>query len=189
MFNNASNYHEWTYLIIYHGSLAMFFLISMGFYQPVDHNHILPGLLHVWIYHIHLRRIVVAVQWNIKQKHSAIICMFYWMHCLYPYYSDAIMSAMVSQISGISIICSTVCSGADQRKHQSCASMAFVRGIHRWRWRWFPLTWKMFPFDDVIMHVWAKTRSNNYWHCERSLFDNSIQNQVQAKPWTRDFGC
>ena len=26
----------------------------------------------------------------------------------------------------------TVCSGADQRKHQSSASLAFVRGIHRW---------------------------------------------------------
>ena len=27
--------------------------------------------------------------------------------------------------------CSTMCSGADQRKHQSSASLAFVRGIHR----------------------------------------------------------
>ena len=40
------------------------------------------------------------------------------------------------------------------QKHQSCASLAFVRGIHRWlvdssdkR----PVTRKMFPFDDVIM--------------------------------------
>ena len=33
---------------------------------------------------------------------------------------------------GVSIICSTACSGADQRKHQSSASLAFVRGIHRW---------------------------------------------------------
>ena len=41
------------------------------------------------------------------------------------------MSAMVSQITGISIDCSTVCS-ADQRRHQSSASLAFVRGIHRW---------------------------------------------------------
>ena len=41
-----------------------------------------------------------------------------------------------------------------QRKHQSSASLAFVRGIHRrpvnspHKW---PVTWKMFPFDDVIM--------------------------------------
>ena len=37
-----------------------------------------------------------------------------------------------SQITGVSIICSPVCSGADQRKHQSSASLAFGRGIDRW---------------------------------------------------------
>ena len=40
------------------------------------------------------------------------------------------MGAMASQITSVSIICSTVCSGADQRRHQSSASLAFVRGIH-----------------------------------------------------------
>ena len=44
--------------------------------------------------------------------------------------SDVITSAMTSQITGVSIVCSTVCSGADQRKCQSSASLAF--GIHRW---------------------------------------------------------
>ena len=44
--------------------------------------------------------------------------------------------------------------GADQRKHQSSASLAFVRGIHRrpvnspHKW---PVTRKMLPFHDVIM--------------------------------------
>ena len=46
--------------------------------------------------------------------------------------TDVKMNAMASQITGVSIVCSTVCSGADQRKHQSIASLAFVRGIHRW---------------------------------------------------------
>ena len=41
------------------------------------------------------------------------------------------MGAMVSQITSLTIIYSTVYSGADQRKHQSSASLAFVRGIHR----------------------------------------------------------
>ena len=44
--------------------------------------------------------------------------------------------------------------GADQRIHQSCASLAFVRGIHRWPVNSppkGPVTRKMFPFDDVIM--------------------------------------
>ena len=48
----------------------------------------------------------------------------------------------------------TVYSGTDQIKSQSSASLAFVPGIHRWpvnsTQKW-PVTWKMFPFDDVIM--------------------------------------
>ena len=47
------------------------------------------------------------------------------------YYNDAIMSDMASQIPGASIVYSTVCSGAGQRKYQSSASLAFVGGIHR----------------------------------------------------------
>ena len=48
------------------------------------------------------------------------------------HYSDVIMSVMASQITGVSIDCSAVCSGTDQRKHQSSTSLAFVRGIHCW---------------------------------------------------------
>ena len=65
------------------------------------------------------------------------------------------MSAMAPQINGVSIVCSTnLCSGEDQRKHQSPASLAFVRGIQRWPVNSLhkgPITRKMFPFDDVIM--------------------------------------
>ena len=70
------------------------------------------------------------------------------------HYSDAIMSAIAPQITNPTIVYWTVYSGSDQRKHQSSASLAFVRGIHRWpvnspnKW---PVTRKMFPFDDVIM--------------------------------------
>ena len=48
------------------------------------------------------------------------------------HYCDVIMGAMASQIISLTIVYSTVHSGADQRKHQSFASLAFVRGIHRW---------------------------------------------------------
>ena len=41
------------------------------------------------------------------------------------------MSAVASQITSIMIVYATVCSGTDQRKHQSSASLAFVQGIHR----------------------------------------------------------
>ena len=70
------------------------------------------------------------------------------------HYNDVVMSAMASRITSLTIVYSTVYSGANQRKHQSSASLAFVRGIHRWpvnsQHKW-PVTRKMFPFDDVIM--------------------------------------
>ena len=51
------------------------------------------------------------------------------MHAFTEYhYSDVIMGAMASQITSLTIVYSTVYSGADLRKHQSSASMAFVRG-------------------------------------------------------------
>ena len=70
------------------------------------------------------------------------------------HYNDAIMSLMASQITSLTIVYSTVYSGTDQRRHQSSASLAFVRGIHRWPVKSphkGPVTPKMFPFDDVIM--------------------------------------
>ena len=71
--------------------------------------------------------------------------------CLH--YSDAIMNTMASQITGVQIIYSTVCSGANQRKHQNSASLAFVRGIPVNSPHKGPVTRKMFPFHEVIMYV------------------------------------
>ena len=42
------------------------------------------------------------------------------------------MGVMASQITSLVIVYSTVYSDADQRKRQSSASLAFVRGIHQW---------------------------------------------------------
>ena len=70
------------------------------------------------------------------------------------HYNDVIMGTIASQIINLTIVYSTVYSDADQRKHQSSASLAFLRGFHRGpvnsphKW---PITRKMFPFDDVIM--------------------------------------
>ena len=101
--------------------------------------------------------------------HIHIICVLYWkilecgrllksflVNCkdFKIHYSDVTMGTIASQITSLTIVYSTVYSGADQRKHQSSASLAFVRGIHRGpvnslhKW---PVTRKMFPFDDVIM--------------------------------------
>ena len=63
------------------------------------------------------------------------------------------MSMMASQITGISIVCSTVGSGTNQRKHQNSASLAFVREIHQWLVNSphkGPVMRNMFPFDDIM---------------------------------------
>ena len=44
------------------------------------------------------------------------------------------MTTIASQITSLTVVYSTVYSDADQRKHQSSASLAFVWGIHRDRW-------------------------------------------------------
>ena len=66
------------------------------------------------------------------------------------------MGKMASQITSLTIVSSTVYTGAYQRKHQSSASLAFVWGIHRAPGNSphkSPVTREMFPFDDVIMHT------------------------------------
>ena len=70
------------------------------------------------------------------------------------HYGDVIMGAIASQITSLTIVYSTVYSDSDQRKHQSSASLAFVRGIHRGPVNSphkGPVTRNFFPFDDVIM--------------------------------------
>ena len=72
------------------------------------------------------------------------------------HYNGVIMGTISSQITSLTIVYSIVYSYADERKHQSSVSLAFVWGIrrgpvnspHKW-----PVTQKMFPFDDVIMEM------------------------------------
>ena len=74
-------------------------------------------------------------------------------HC-----NDVTMSTMASQITSLTIVYSTIYSDTDRRKHQSSTSLAFVWGIYRWPMNSphkGPVTWKMFPFDDIMMHQQA----------------------------------
>ena len=80
------------------------------------------------------------------------------------HYNDVIMSTIASQITSLTIVYPTVYSRADQRKHQSSASLAFVWGIHRWPVNSphkGPVTREMLPFDDVSIVkcclVWSLT--------------------------------
>ena len=49
----------------------------------------------------------------------------------YQHYCDVIMGTVASQITSVTIVYTTVYADADQSKHQSSASLAFVWGIHR----------------------------------------------------------
>ena len=86
---------------------------------------------------------------------------------------DIIIGTMASQITSLTIVYSAVYSGTYQRKHQSSASLAFMRGIHQGQvnspHKW-PVTRKMCPFDDVIMRMSVSLcplslflRDNNYF--------------------------
>ena len=102
-----------------------------------------------------------------------------WMQLFH--YDDVIMGTIASQITSLTMVYSTVYSGADQRKHQSSASLAFVRGIHRWAVNSQyngPVTQKMFPFDDVIMYFL-------YIRCriEKCLLLISKYSQVRVHLW------
>ena len=65
------------------------------------------------------------------------------------HYSDVIMGTMAFQITSLTIVYSTVYSGADQTKRLSSASLDFVSPVnssHKWA-----VTRKLFPFDDILM--------------------------------------
>ena len=153
----------------------------------------IPTLFAVGSFYLHLNP-GVHILWNSKtityhdtvcslMSHSCVtICLFSITICWWPTSSLALqwlqMGAIVSQITSLTIVFSTVISDADQRKHQSSASLAFVRGIHRGpvnsphKW---PITRKIFPFDDVIMapiYQWE-------------LYPDSLQSKAFTRPVDR----
>ena len=74
-------------------------------------------------------------------------------------------------ITSLTIVYSAVYSGADERIHQSSASLAFVGGIHRWPVNSphrGPVTRKMFSFYYLIMPI-CKTWSSTFSRAERSI--------------------
>ena len=85
------------------------------------------------------------------------------------------MGTKVLQITSLTIVYSTVCSGSDQRKHQCSASLAFVRTIHRWPVNSphkGPVMRRMTPFDDVIMN---KIKNTNMIRTVHSFYHEFLQ--------------
>ena len=136
----------------------LFFLL-LFFYQSVTFF-----LLPIFLLLFYLLKIVTSFPVSLSPSTLLTISCYLFSCDLFPtqncylsavtffpvHYSNATISVMVSQITSLMI----VYSGADQRKHQSSASLAFVRGIHRWPVNSLhkgPVTQKRIPFDDVIM--------------------------------------
>ena len=111
--------------------------------------------------------------WNLIFKMKKVY--FLWVNVM-CHYSDVIMSAMASQITSLMIVSSTVYSDADQRKHQSSASLAFLGGIHlspvnspHKR----PVMREMLPYDDAIMtYITADKKSVIVWCNACCIFIN-----------------
>ena len=94
-------------------------IIKVSYYWPfVMGNHRRWTVDHLKCCHLWER---VSISWVQNQ-----------IPVLIDHYNDVVVSAMASQITSLTIIYSTVLSGADQWKHQSSASLALARGIHRW---------------------------------------------------------
>ena len=95
---------------------------------------------------VHMKPLCYMNVCNYNEKHKQFTCVWRGLY----HYTDVIMSTMASQITSLTIIYTTVYLSVDQRKYQSSASLAFVRGIHRWPVNSphnRPLTRKMSPFD------------------------------------------
>ena len=91
------------------------------------------------------------------------------------------MGAIAYLITSLTIVYSIVYSDVDQRKHQSSASLAFVRGIHRGSvnspHKW-PVTRKMFPFDDVIMILANRDSGNDLLPVSHQAISRTISADI-----------
>ena len=163
-------------------------------FVPSPHNRILLSIGY--------SRFIAPYTWRPEQSAPSIHTLWYQQHqglvtairmlAIWPekyecfpgspysaHYNDVIMGTMASQITSLTIVYSTVYSDADQRKHQSSASLAFVRGIHRGlvnsphKWT---VTRKMFPFDDVIM-ILVKRKA------KLISFDINTNSKLYILPW------
>ena len=126
--------------------------------------------------------------WWVMNDRDSVLFIFH--------YDNIIMGAAASQITSLTIVYSAVY--ADQSKHQSSASLAFVWGIHRgpvnsphiW-----PVTRKMFPFDDVIMdndlsivspsyHISSPSCSILNARCHREVISNRNERiHIEKMSW------
>ena len=102
------------------------------------------------------------------------------------HYNDVIMSTIASQITSLMIVYSDIYSGADQRKHQSSTSLAFVQGIHqgpvnslhKWpvTWKNVSISWRRHVYLHPVIHQYQWHKPGNQ-HIIGPLWGKSISHQ------------
>ena len=119
---------------------------------------LLWSYIYIYIYISYHRPAATSVGLCLVRDSSSV---FLERYILLTHYNDVIVRAMACQITSLTIVYSTVYSGTDERKHQSTASLDFVRGIHRWPVNSphkGPVSRRMFPLDDAIMELTFSSR-------------------------------
>ena len=101
------------------------FYVSGKMPIPYGHNELFTYMVNnarLWCF---------SIRWQTTGHHpGGHYCDYcYCALCISYYYNNAIMGAMASQITSLTIVYSVVYSCVDQRKHQSSASLAFDRRI------------------------------------------------------------
>ena len=161
---------------------------------------ILPHDLHIWCRNCQVphRLVYHARQCHYNQCSPT-------MH-----YSDVIASSMASQITGVSIVCPTVCSGANQRKHKSSASLPFARGNpplrassaehvsiwwHKSSW---PVPWSImfkqfssrYRYNWILMRqrIFVPKSSQSIFQCLLSTHVSNVRFMVYSEILSSDYG-
>ena len=109
---------------------------------------------------------------------------------------DVIMTTMASQITSLIVVYSTVYSDADQRKHQSSASLTFVRGIPRTKDQLHGKCFHMMTLscDDMVL-IWQYNICNHHiddvcWRITRlSQSNDTIYTNDSISSMTTSNGC
>ena len=168
-------------------------------YLDKDHRAVAVSCIQMlptneyWMGYILLCTVIAAIYWILKQ-HKILDKSFVMregkhemksspgLKCwLCQHYTDVIMSTIASQITSLTIVYSTLYSDADQRNYQSSASLAFLWGIHRrpvdspHKW---PVTRKMFPFDDVIMKAQHHQTISMSSSCDTPMVTILLENVI-----------
>ena len=108
------------------------------------------------------------LHWSNHTKNPVSVRQSWRISIHWSHYIDVIMTTVASQTTSLTVVYSIVYSGADQWKYQSSASPGAVNSSHKG-----PVTWKMVPFDDVIMryqNTVHRTNCNSVHISRRALF-------------------